>query len=94
MLIKKKISDNNNILEQWIVTDILKCSSAQYDQTTLTPRHTLYPTGGIVPSSRRKSDILFEHNPLPLSSHKNINPQKHMITNYFHQMNATNSTAS
>ena len=42
----------------------LKCAAAHYDQNTFTPRHTLYPTRGILSSSRRKSDILFEHDPL------------------------------
>jgi hypothetical protein len=82
-----------HILEHWIVTNVLKCAAPHYEQNPFTTRPTLYPTRGILPSSRRKSDILFEHYPLLFSSYKNINAQTHMITNYF-GLNATNSTAS
>jgi hypothetical protein len=49
----------DNILEQWLLTYVPKCAAAHYDHNTFTPRHTLYPTRGILPSSRRKSDIPF-----------------------------------
>jgi hypothetical protein len=53
---------------QWLSNDV-QCA-ANCNQNTFTPRHTLYPTRGIFPSSRPKPALPYEHNPLPFSSYQ------------------------
>ena len=73
--------------------NVLKCAAVHYNQNTFTPRHTLYPEKGILPSSRSKSDILFEHNHY-LSLHIRILMHRHILLQNYFRLNTTNSTAS